>query len=182
VNSNGDLTVDLRSNIAAESRAKIVYEYLLQFTSDPYVRESLQFLMTREIAHFQQFSAALETIQPNFPPGVLQGEPRFANVYYNMSNGASSRGPWNSGQAPSSKLGQWVYVEDPIAQVRNTRGQLDFENETAPVSEEAARDMGEELARQRSGEVKEQVPSGENQWSAYPQEELASPGVVDKRR
>ena len=35
INANGDLTVDLRSNIAAESRAKIVYEYLLQFTDDP---------------------------------------------------------------------------------------------------------------------------------------------------
>jgi Mn-containing catalase len=30
VNANGDLTVDLRSNIAAESRAKIVYEYLMK--------------------------------------------------------------------------------------------------------------------------------------------------------
>jgi Mn-containing catalase len=34
VNANGDLTVDLRSNIAAESRAKIVYEYLMKFTDD----------------------------------------------------------------------------------------------------------------------------------------------------
>ena len=34
VNANGDLTVDLRSDIAAESRAKIVYEYLMQFTED----------------------------------------------------------------------------------------------------------------------------------------------------
>lgn len=58
VTANGDLTVDLRSNIAAESRAKIVYEYLLQFTEDPLVQESLRFLMTRETAHFQMFSAA----------------------------------------------------------------------------------------------------------------------------
>ena len=65
VNSNGDLTVDLRSNIAAESRAKITYEYLMQFTDDPLVKESLNFLMTREITHFQMFSAALETVQPN---------------------------------------------------------------------------------------------------------------------
>src|SRR5690606_7306137 len=36
VNANSDLTVDLRSNIAAESRAKIVYEYLIKFTDDPY--------------------------------------------------------------------------------------------------------------------------------------------------
>ena len=59
VNANGDLTVDLRSNIAAESRAKIVYEYLMQFTDDPLVKESIGFLMTREISHFQMFSAAL---------------------------------------------------------------------------------------------------------------------------
>ena len=73
VNSNGDLTVDLRSDIAAESRAKIVYEYLMQFTDDEYVKESLGFLMTREISHFQMFQAALADIEPNFPPGVLQG-------------------------------------------------------------------------------------------------------------
>src|SRR3954462_10785372 len=64
VNANGDLTVDLRSNIAAESRAKIVYEFLIQFTDDPHVQETLRFLMTREIAHFQMFTVALETIQP----------------------------------------------------------------------------------------------------------------------
>ena len=40
------------------------------FTDDPLVRESLGFLMTREIAHFQMFTAALNDIQPNFPPGV----------------------------------------------------------------------------------------------------------------
>ncbi len=52
VNANGDLSVDLRSNIGAESRAKIVYEYLLQFTEDKLVKDSLRFLMTREITHF----------------------------------------------------------------------------------------------------------------------------------
>lgn len=34
VNANGEPSVDLRSNLAAESRAKIVYEYLKQFTKD----------------------------------------------------------------------------------------------------------------------------------------------------
>ena len=98
VNANGDLTVDLRSNIGAETRAKIIYERLLLFTDDPYVQDSLRFLMTREIAHFQQFSAALATIEPNFPPGIFQGDPRFTHTYYNMSNGDEDmRGPWNEG-------------------------------------------------------------------------------------
>ncbi len=58
--ATGDLSADLRSNIGAESRAKMVYEYLLQFTEDPYVKETLRFLMTREVAHFQMFEAALQ--------------------------------------------------------------------------------------------------------------------------
>lgn len=103
VDANGDLTVDVRSDIAAESRAKIVYEYLMQFTDDEYVKETLRFLMTREIAHFQMFSAALETIRPNFPPGVLQGDPRHTHTYFNLSNGASARGPWNKAAAPGAR-------------------------------------------------------------------------------
>src|SRR3954464_8129970 len=115
VNANGDLTVDLRSNIAAESRAKIVYEYLIQFTDDPYVKDTLRFLMTREIAHFQMFSAALGTLQPNFPPGVLQGDPRFTHVYYDLSQDgeANTRGPWNEGQGPWGPGQLWEYVADP---------------------------------------------------------------------
>jgi Mn-containing catalase len=34
----GELTSDLRSDMGAETRAKMVYEYLLQFTPDPYVK------------------------------------------------------------------------------------------------------------------------------------------------
>src|SRR5436305_2091326 len=112
VNANGDLTVDLRSDIAAESRATIVYEYLIQFTDDPYVKDTLRFLMTREIAHFQMFSAALGTLQPNFPPGVLQGDPRFTHSYYNMSSSATARGPSNEGRGPWGQGESWEYIDD----------------------------------------------------------------------
>jgi Mn-containing catalase len=40
----GELDVDLRSNIAAEARAKIVYERLINFTDDPGTIDTLQFL------------------------------------------------------------------------------------------------------------------------------------------
>ena len=103
VNANSDLTVDLRSDIAAESRAKIVYEYLMQFTDDKDVLATLNFLMTREVAHFQQFEAALDTIQPNFPPGVLQSDPRYSNIYSNHSMGEDARGPWNEGEIRASR-------------------------------------------------------------------------------
>src|SRR5579871_2028813 len=58
----GELDVDLRSNIAAEARAKIVYERLINFTDDAGTKEALQFLMTREITHMKAFMAALESM------------------------------------------------------------------------------------------------------------------------
>ena len=97
IDSIGDPTCDLRSNIAAEARAKIVYERLIACTDDPGVKEALGFLMTREIAHQQSFEKALYAIQPNFPPGKLPGMPEFTNVYFNMSKGNENlRGPWNN--------------------------------------------------------------------------------------
>src|SRR3954468_3845591 len=100
IDTIGDPACDLRSNIAAEARAKIVYERLINLTDDPGVKEALGFLMTREIAHQQSFEKALYTIQPNFPPGKLAGMPEFTNVYFNMSVGdGDARGPWN--EAPT---------------------------------------------------------------------------------
>ncbi|MEI7035184.1 manganese catalase family protein [Fulvimonas yonginensis] len=97
IDSIGEPTADLRSNIAAEARAKIIYERLINLTADPGVREALGFLMTREIAHQQSFEKALYAIQPNFPPGKLAGMPEFADVYVNTSQGEGDmRGPWNS--------------------------------------------------------------------------------------
>ena len=171
VTANGDLTVDLRSNIAAESRAKIVYEYLMQFTDDSYVKETLQFLMTREIAHYQMFEAALETIQPNFPPGVLQGDPRYSSKYFNMSNGASAQGPWNEGKSP--QLGEtWEYIEDPIDHIIDSQGLTAHGTSSKERTTESVKDKDRAMSKQRSEEIKKAVPKGENQWNTYPVQDL----------
>lgn len=167
VNANGDLSVDLRSNIAAESRAKIVYEYLLKFTDDPYVQESLRFLMTREIAHFQMFSAALDSIKPNFPPGVLQGDPRYTHTYFNMSDGEKVRGAWNMGEGPWPAGEEWAYVDEPISHVDDTRGLVDEAIAGSSRTLQQVDQMNEELAKLRRQEIDQAVPSGENCWSEY---------------
>jgi Mn-containing catalase len=167
VNANGDLTVDLRSNIAAESRAKIVYEYLTQFTDDPLVLESLRFLMTREIAHFQQFTAALETISPNFPPGILQGDPRFTHRYFNLSEGQNARGPWNEGQGPWRPGESWDYVADPLGHVTATEGLVEDKPVGGKLTESDVQKMNAELSQLRSAEVKAAMPKGEKVWSTY---------------
>ncbi|HEY9877452.1 MAG TPA: manganese catalase family protein [Leptolyngbyaceae cyanobacterium] len=181
VNANGDLTVDLRSDIAAESRAKIVYEYLIQFTDDPYVKDTLRFLMTREIAHFQMFSAALDTIEPNFPPGVLQGDPRFTHTYFNMSNGVSARGPWNEGQGPWQAGEQWVYIDDPVQHVIQSEGLVkDYPVEGNQHTPDEMKQKERKLGAMRSQEVKSAVASGANQWSSYPQTQLESPKALEE--
>jgi len=167
VNANGDLSVDMRSNIGAESRAKIVYENLLKFTDDPYVQDTLKFLMTREIAHFQQFLAALETIQPNFPPAVMQGDLRFTHTYFNMSHGEDARGPWNEGQGPWPEGEQWEYVEDPVAQVESSIGQDEKEPEGHDRDPKATARFEKQLAKDRSTELAAGSTGKNLQWSMY---------------
>jgi Mn-containing catalase len=106
IDTIGEPTADLRSNIAAEARAKIVYERLINLTDDPGIKDALGFLMTREIAHQKSFEKALHAIQPNFPQGKLPGDPEFTSVYFNMSKGEDVRGAWNEG-------GDWRFIEDP---------------------------------------------------------------------
>jgi Mn-containing catalase len=165
IHSNGDLTVDLRSNLASESRAKLVYEHLMKFTDDPYVKDTLSFLMTREVAHYKMFEAALETIQPNFPPGVLQADPRFTQQYFNLSEPQSARGPWNEGEMPG--LGKpWQYIEDPIDHVKETVG-LSEEDEPKKKELKATDAINNEMSELRSTEVKISEPKGVASWSDY---------------
>src|SRR6476661_2350155 len=108
-----ELDVDLRSNIAAEARAKIVYERLINFTDDAGTKDALQFLMTREITHMKAFTAALESLgKPQFSIGKIPPTPILVDQYFNDSTGAGedgeidARGPWNQG-------GQWQVVDAP---------------------------------------------------------------------
>lgn len=163
VNANGDLSVDLRSDIAAEARAKIVYEYLLQFTDDPHVKESLMFLMTREVAHLQMFTAALDSIQPNFPPGNLQGDVRFTHAYYNMSNGAGVRGPWNEGQGPWPQGEHWVYIADPLQTFRDQQSEVPSDT-GGKLTQQEANKLSKDLSQQRSAAINAAVASQTNSW------------------
>ncbi|KGD46019.1 manganese containing catalase family protein [Burkholderia pseudomallei] len=99
VDTIGEPTADLRSNIAAEARAKIIYERLINVTDDPGIRDALGFLMTREVSHQKSFEKALYSITPNFPPGKLPAVPEYADLYYAMSDGGGARrkSPWNDG-------------------------------------------------------------------------------------
>jgi Mn-containing catalase len=112
----GELDVDLRSNIAAEARAKIVYERLINFCRDAGTKDALQFLMTREITHMRAFTLALESMgKPPFSIGKIAPTPGLVDQFFNDSTGEGDhgevdvRGPWNEG-------GPWEFVHAPAFQ------------------------------------------------------------------
>lgn len=112
----GELDVDLRSNIAAEARAKIVYERLINFCRDAGSKDALQFLMTREITHMRAFTLALESMgRPPFSIGAIAPTPELVDQFFNDSTGegeqgeVDARGPWNEGEP-------WHFIESPVIQ------------------------------------------------------------------
>jgi Mn-containing catalase len=108
----GELDVDLRSNIAAEARAKIVYERLINFCDDAGSKEALQFLMTREITHMAAFMLGLQSLGKDpLSIGQIPPTPGLVDQYFNDSTGQGEagedrRGPWNQGDG-------WQFVEAP---------------------------------------------------------------------
>ena len=59
VGVKGDIIADLNEDMAAEQKARVVYDNLLRFADDPDVIDPLRFLRQREIVHYQRFGEGL---------------------------------------------------------------------------------------------------------------------------
>lgn len=59
----GDPICDLTEDMAAEQKARVVYDNLLRLIKDPDIVTPLRFLREREIVHFQRFGEALNMTQ-----------------------------------------------------------------------------------------------------------------------
>lgn len=55
LNTTGDFIADIESDMAAEQRARAIYEHLMDLTTDEDVLAPLSFLRQREIVHYQRF-------------------------------------------------------------------------------------------------------------------------------
>ncbi len=84
VNVTGDLPADILSNIAAEQRAKVVYEYLHRQINDKKVRQMIDFLLNREEAHNTLFREALQKIQDS-GSNLDWGVDKDARLYFDLS-------------------------------------------------------------------------------------------------
>ncbi|ABZ83254.1 manganese-containing, non-heme catalase [Heliomicrobium modesticaldum Ice1] len=63
IQATGDPITDLHENLAAEQKARVTYEHLINLTDDPGVKDVLRFLREREVVHFQRFGEALDDVQ-----------------------------------------------------------------------------------------------------------------------
>lgn len=83
INTTGDLVADILSDIAAEQRAKVVYQYLYRQINDKYVRETIDFLLNREEAHNTMLRDVFQKVQDtgsNQDWGVDENARKFFNL------------------------------------------------------------------------------------------------------
>jgi Mn-containing catalase len=113
IDTIGHPLCDLRSDIAAEARAKAVYDRLIKLCDDPDARDALTFLMTREVAHQKMFESALASIQQNFPPSNVAPDERFTHTYFNESTDGETS---DAGFQLVNSQGLWSFeLSDPHA-------------------------------------------------------------------
>jgi Mn-containing catalase len=110
----GQPEVDLRNNIAAEARAKITYERLIDFCDDQGSKDALQFLMTREITHMKAFTQALDGLGKGpLEIGLLPPTPGLVDQFFNDSTGVGDHGTVDVTSTWAEKNG-FVPVENPV--------------------------------------------------------------------
>ena len=59
--SKGDALADITEDLAAEQKARVVYDNILRLSDDPDVNDAIRFLRQREIVHYQRFGEALQS-------------------------------------------------------------------------------------------------------------------------
>ena len=59
---SGDPIADLTEDLAAEQKARLVYDNILRFCDDPDVADPIRFLREREVVHFQRFGEAMRLL------------------------------------------------------------------------------------------------------------------------
>jgi Mn-containing catalase len=154
IDSIGHPLADLRSDIAAEARAKVVYDRLIKLCPDPGAGDALTFLMTREVAHQKMFESALASITNNFPSSNVPPDERFTHTYFDESTHddeetsdgfelVQSQGLWSFELTEPYAGGDEPELPDPKPSVASAPGPVP-EGELNPTSRVTAQQIAGE--------------------------------------
>ena len=61
--SKEDALANIHEDLAAEQKARAMYDNILRLSDDPDVNDAIKFLRQREIVHFQRFGEAMNILQ-----------------------------------------------------------------------------------------------------------------------
>lgn len=122
--ASGNIAADLTCNIAAESTGRVLAVRLYNMTSDPGMKEMLQFLIARDTMHQNQWMAALEELGgaqgafpiPNSHPQAEE-KTEFSYAYFSHLVGAQPpEGRWTTGLSPDGKGQFSVVTSQPMGE------------------------------------------------------------------
>ncbi len=160
IDSIGHPLADLRSDIAAEARAKVVYDRLIKLCPDAGAADALTFLMTREVAHQKMFESALASIANNFPSSNVPPDERFTHAYFNESGNDDETTP---GFDLVSSQGLWAFeISEPHAggdEPDMPDPKPSCESAAGPVPEGEMNPISRVTPEQISGEAPAATPS-----------------------
>jgi Mn-containing catalase len=120
VTASGNLMADFRSNLSAESQGLLQAVRLYEMTEDPGVKDTLSFMIARDIMHQNQWLAAIEDLksegfeQTAVPSVAYEYDKReFSYQFWNHSEGEeSAQGRWAKGPSMDGR-GEFQYVANP---------------------------------------------------------------------
>lgn len=87
--TTGDPLADISEDMAAEQKARAVYENLIDLTNDPDVIGPLLWLRQREVVHYNRFKELFEYYQKNLKKNMKNQNPP-TNFMDNISQGLSN--------------------------------------------------------------------------------------------
>ena len=61
--SKSDASASIHEDLAAEQKARAMYDNILRLSDDPDVNDAIKFLRQREVVHFQRFGEAMRILQ-----------------------------------------------------------------------------------------------------------------------
>ena len=86
ISTTGDPLADLSEDMAAEQKARAVYENLIDLTSDPDVIGPLLWLRQREIVHYNRFKELFEYYEQKLKNGSNEIKPQQMNYQKNNND------------------------------------------------------------------------------------------------
>ena len=66
--SKGDPLADITEDLAAEQKARAMYDSILRLSDNPDVNDAIKFLRQREVVHFQRFGEAMNILRDKQRP------------------------------------------------------------------------------------------------------------------